>query len=201
MVKRSIERIAGYELENDYAPLIAIDIRTTNLTKPGADHFAHISHVAIAVIFKEINILAVCRMLEDCCVSPVKGHVASLAYTRIEIHVLFAPSSLIAIMPPLVSGEEHNKGLARGGAYSALPLAAKEFVKITPLVKLTWNEHASSFPNFPHRPALSHELTGRIEMSLIHQGWYHITGKVVNPNKDIFDNKAAYLIPYTLRAR
>jgi hypothetical protein len=191
MIKRSIERIPGCELKNDYAPLIAINVRTANLTKPDADHFAYISNVTIAAILKEIDILAVRCMLKDCCVSPVKGHVTSLTYTRIEIHRLFAPSSLIAILLPLVSGEEHNKRLARRGAYSTLPLAAKKFVKITPLVKLTWNEHASSFPNFPHRFTRSHELTGSIETSLIHQGWYHITGKVVNPNKNTFDNEAA----------
>jgi hypothetical protein len=168
MIKRSIERIAGCELENDYAPLIAINIQTTSLTEPGTDHFAHVSHVTIALIFKEINILAVPRMRKDCRVSPVKGHVTSLTCTRIQIHTLFGPSSLITVLLPLVSGEEHNKGLARRGAYSSLPLASKEFVKITPLVKLTWNEHLSSFPNFPHRLTWSHELSGSIETSLIH---------------------------------
>jgi hypothetical protein len=79
--------------------------------------------------------------------------------------------------------------LARRGAYSTLPLAAKEFMNITPLVNLTWNEHGSSFPNFPRRLTCSPELSGGIETSLNHQGWYHITGKLVNPNKTIFDNK------------
>jgi hypothetical protein len=191
MLKRSIERIAGCELENDYAPLISLNIGTSNLTKPNADHFAHASHVTVAIILKEINILAVCRMPKDCCVSPVKRHVTSFSYTGVKINLLFAPSSLVAVLLPLVSGEEHNKGLARRGAYSTLPLAAKEFMKITALINLTWNEHGASFPNFPHRLTWSDELSGSIETSLNHQGWYHIAGKLVNPNKGIFDSKDA----------
>jgi hypothetical protein len=151
MLKRSIQRIAGCELENNYAPLIPINIRTTNLTKPNADHFANASHVTVAIILKEIYILAVRRMRKDCCVSPVKRHVTPFPYTGIKINLFLGPAILVAVLLPLVSGEEHNKGLASGGAYSTLPLAAKEFMKVTPLINLAWNEHGSSFPNFPHR--------------------------------------------------
>jgi hypothetical protein len=128
-------------------------------------------------------------MRKDCCVTPAKRHVTSLPYTGVKINLLFGPSILITILLPLVSGEEHNKGLARRGAYSTLPLAAKKFMKLTPLINFTCNEHGSSFPNFPHRTTWSDELIGSIETGLNHQGWYHIAGKLVNPNKGIFDSK------------
>ena len=54
---------------------------------------------------------------------------------------------LIAIVLSLLSSKEHDKMLARRRAYSVLPLPAKSFMKLTPSVCFTDNEHVPSFQN------------------------------------------------------
>ena len=54
---------------------------------------------------------------------------------------------LIAIVLSLLSSKEHDKMLGRGRADPTLPLAAKSFMKLTPSVCFTDNEHVPSLQN------------------------------------------------------
>ena len=77
------------ELEDDYPAIVTVKVWPSDLSKPCTDHLTYIANVAFAVIFKKVKSLTVDCVLKDRCISPLKGHITSLADTGVQINSLF----------------------------------------------------------------------------------------------------------------
>ena len=104
---KAIECRNWLEFKYDDLPLVSILIRSPSLLEAGANHLANITNLASLQVFKEMQVLPVCYVIMDSSVTADKGHISNLAFPCVQKDTLIIPTITVAILLPLIAGEQH----------------------------------------------------------------------------------------------